>query len=136
MSSAAVSIFLTVIVFLIVFFVSWGLHVRIVSALALASIISLMFMYLIYPPIALISNIIDTIGSPEWAIIYWVLHILFIFYIIVYVIYMAIFDTMWGKRHADKCPNEEFIAKMEERDEYYSDRPNRSDDSYNSIIED
>jgi len=136
MSSAAVSIFLTIIIFLIVFFVSWGLHVRIVSALALASIISLMFMYLIYPPIALISNIRDTIGSPEWAIIYWVLHILFIFYIIVYVIYMAIYDTMWGMRHADKCPNEEFIAKMEERDEYYSDRSYRSDDSYNSIMED
>lgn len=135
MSSAAASIFLTVIVFLIVFFVSWGLHVRIVSALALASIISLMFMYLIYPPIALLSNIRDTIGSPEWAIIYWILHLLFVFYIIVYVIYMAIFDTMWGNRHADKCPNEEFIAEMEERNQYYSDMSYRSDDSYNSIME-
>lgn len=111
MSSAA-AVFLTIIVFLIVFFVSWGLHVRVVSALALASVISILFMYLAYPPVAILVNLRDAIASPGWVIIYWILHLLFIFYIFVYVVYMAVYDTLWGNRHADKCPNLEFIQKM------------------------
>lgn len=121
MSGAAAATFLTILVFLIVFFVAWGLHIRAVSALALASVIALFFMYLAYPPIAMISNLRDTIGSPGWVTLYWILHILFAFYIFVYVIYMAIYDSMWGNRGQDKCPNDEFAKQIKKRDRYYDE---------------
>jgi len=34
---------------------------------------------------------------------------------------MAVYDSMWGERHADRCPNEEFIEKMKERDSHYDE---------------
>lgn len=124
MSGSAAAVFLTIIVFLIVFFVSWGLHVRSVSALALASAISLLFMFLAYPPISMITNIRDTISSPGWVTTYWVLMILFLFYSFVYIIYMAVYDTLWGNRGKEKCPNEEFEMEMSEREEYYNEMSN------------
>lgn len=116
---SAAAVFLTILVFLITFFVAWGFHMRVVSGLALASVISLLFMYVSYPPVAMITNLRDSIMSPSWISIYWILHIVFIFYIFVYVIYMAVYDTKWSNRHFDKCPNDEYIQEMKDRDDHY-----------------
>jgi CDP-diglyceride synthetase len=98
------SIILTIIVFIIVFLVSWKVgKIRAVSAVALGSIISLLFMYVVYPPLAQLVNIRDTISSGGLVTVYWILYFLFIFYIITYVIYIAVIDKVCGRRNRECC---------------------------------
>lgn len=114
-------VIISILVFLIVFFVSWGLRVTVFSALALASAITLLFMWLLYPPISLATNFIDTADNPVWSSIYSFLMFLFLFYVLVYVVYMSIFDMR--PKEEKNLEGIEMLegSYSEDQDSYYDD---------------
>lgn len=66
--------------------------ITVISSLALACVITLIFLYLIYPPIEATSVLFKEKGSEGWIITYWIEILLMILYLIVYIIYMAVLD--------------------------------------------
>lgn len=85
-------IILTLIVFLLVFFLSWAGKIHLMSCFALACAISFLFMVILYPPIQMGTDILSTVSNPALVIIYWIIYALLVFYIFVYVIYKSVTD--------------------------------------------
>lgn len=104
MAGIIATVFLTIIVFLIVFFVSWGLKIRVLSALTLASVISLFFMLLCYPPVINMSTISDIILRPGWELAYWIIMFILLIYILTYTLFVAVYDNSSRKELGD-CPS-------------------------------
>ena len=85
-------IILTLIVFLLVFFLTWWGKIHIMSCFALACAIAFLFMVILYPPIQMGTDFFTTASNPALAIIYWIIYALLVFYIFVYVIYKSVTD--------------------------------------------
>lgn len=90
-------IILTLIVFLLVFFLSWWGKIHIMSAFALACAISFLFMVILYPPVQMGTDISTTANNAALVIIYWIIYALLVFYIFVYVIYKSVTDPAPGQ---------------------------------------
>lgn len=88
-------VLVTVIVFLIVFFVAWGLGVKPLTAVALACVWTLLIQCLMFP--STMTNL-DTFQWNGWLTVYAVLAAFFFIFLIVYVTIIATKDH-YPKRH-------------------------------------
>lgn len=79
-------IVIAIIVFLVVFFVAWGLRVRPLTAIALASVWSLLIMAILFP-----TGVpqFDTFTFTGWWTVWAILIAFFYIYIIFYINFMA-----------------------------------------------
>lgn len=91
-------IILTLIVFLLVFFLTWWGKIHIMSCFALACAIGFLFMVILYPPIQFGTDFYTTANNTALSIIYWIIYALFVFYIFVYVIYKSVTDPAPGQK--------------------------------------
>lgn len=83
----------TIIVFLLVFFLSWWGKIHLMSCFALACTIAFLFMVILYPPVQMATDAVKTVHEgAALIIIYWIIYALFIFYIFVYIIYKSVTD--------------------------------------------
>lgn len=95
-------IILTLIVFLLVFFLSWWGKIHLISCFALASAIAFLFMVILYPPIQIGTDFSTTANNVGLVITYWIIYALFVFYIFVYVIYKSVTDPAPGQKVTKK----------------------------------
>ncbi len=89
-------VFISIVVFLIVFFVAWGLRVKPLTAVALACIWTLLIQCIMLP------TSLATLKTLEWSGwwgAYWILAVGFFIYLIFYVTYMATKDHEHPKHH-------------------------------------
>lgn len=104
MAGLEATVFLTIVIFLIVLFVSWGLGIRILSALAMSAIISIFFMLLCYPPVLNMNTLRDIFLLPGWQTAYWVIMIILIIYVFTYTLFVSVYDNR-NRRDKGDCPS-------------------------------
>lgn len=106
---------ITIIVFLIVFFVAWGMRVRPVSAVALACIYTLIVQILLFPATTtwkdLFAAKLGINNMSFWNWLYWLLGLFFMIYIIFYITWSASKDITPRKySRRERSEIEEFVS--------------------------
>lgn len=95
-------IILTLIVFLLVFFLSWWGRINLISCFGLACSIAFLFMIILYPPMQIGTDFATTSNNVALVIIYWIIYALLVFYIFVYIIYKSVTDPSPEKNSNSK----------------------------------
>jgi tellurite resistance protein TehA-like permease len=105
---------ITIIVFLIVFFVAWGMGVRPISAVALACIYTLIVQMLLFPATNTWKDIIAAKlglnGMSFWTWLYWLIGLFFIVYIIFYITWAASKDVVPRKHRREMSDMEDLMS--------------------------
>ena len=94
------AIFLVIIIFIIAFLIAIFLNIRAVSALAIASVLSLILLNILVSPITELVRS-EFGGSVFWFWTYFILYGFLILYIFVYTLYMAVIDSKCGSRNSE-----------------------------------